>query len=110
MEKIIKSFFDTYSNDFFEYFDKQRLSKIMQEKDYREINQQICNLKRKYPKVILFLENKEYMKLNYLEEKTINKIIKLQEELNSIEIKEAFKLGFKEALIYFDSMNMLNYK
>ena len=39
---------------------------------------------------------------------TESNIKKLQEELDGIEIKEAFKLGFKEALIYLESMDMLN--
>ena len=32
MEKIVEGFFDTYSDDFFEYFDKYKVLKVMQNK------------------------------------------------------------------------------
>ena len=105
MEKIVEGFFDTYSDDFFEYFDRYKVLKIMQNKEYKN-----KSTNEKYPKVISLLEDKESVALNYEEGKAINKILKLQEELDGIEIKEAFKLGFKEALIYLETMNMLNYK
>lgn len=108
MEKIVESFFNLYNDDFFEYFDRYKVLKIMQNKEYKKINQQIYSVKEKYPKVISLLEDKESVALNYEEGKAINKILKLQEELDGIEIKEAFKLGFKEALIYLESMDMLN--
>ena len=108
MEKIVESFFNSYNDDFFEYFDRYKVLKIMQNKEYKKINQQICSVKETYPKVISLLEDKESVALNYEEGKAINKILKLQEELDGIEIKEAFKLGFKEALIYLESMDMLN--
>lgn len=105
MEKIVESFFNLYNDDFFEYFDRYKVLKIMQNKEYKKINQQICSVKEK---VISLLEDKESVALNYEEGKAINKILKLQEELDGIEIKEAFKLGFKEALIYLESMDRLN--
>lgn len=37
----------------------------------------------------------------------ILEIFELLGELDVIELKESFKLGFKEAYIYFNSMNML---
>ena len=89
-------FFDTYNDDFFEYFGKYKVLKVMQNKEYKKINQQICSVKEKYPKVISLLEDNETVALNYEEGKAINKILKLKEELDGIEIKEAFKLEFKE--------------
>ena len=80
MEKIVESFFNLYNDDFFEYFDRYKVLKIMQNKEYKKINQQICSVKEKYPKVISLLEDKESVALNYEEGKAINKILKLQEE------------------------------
>ena len=34
----------------------------------------------------------------------------LDDELQEIEKKEIFKLGFKEALIFFNEMGLLNFK
>ena len=39
--------------------------------------------------------------------KVVSKILELQLEMDFIELKESFKLGFKEAYIYFESMDML---
>ena len=60
--------------------------------------------------VMAFLEDKENVDLSYEDQNAINEILKLQRELNDIEIKESFKLGFKEALIFLESMDMLYYK
>lgn len=39
--------------------------------------------------------------------KVVSKILELQLEMDFIELKESFKLGLKEAYIYFESMDML---
>lgn len=48
------------------------------------------------------------VELTYDDENALNDLLSLQRELDIIELKEAFKLGFKEAYIYFESMDMLN--
>lgn len=108
MEKLDEGFFDQYTDDFLDYFERHKILNVMHQKEYKKINQQICKLKEKYPNTITFLEDKENVELSYEEEKIVNEILKLQDELNIIELKESFKLGFKEAYIYFESMNMLN--
>ncbi len=108
MEKIDEGFFDTYSDDFWEYFDKHKVLNVLRKGEYKKINQKICKLKEKYPNVIKFLEEKEQVELSKEEQETIWSILELHGELDVIELKEAFKLGFKEAYIYFESMDMLN--
>lgn len=54
------------------------------------------------------MEEQENVELSEKEANALNEIISLERELNIIELKEAFKLGFKEAYIYFESMDMLN--
>lgn len=107
-EKIEKSFFDEYSDDFADYFDKHKFLKIMEKPEYRKLNKKVCKLKNNNPNVVSFLEDKEVIQLSDEELNTILTILELQLEMDFIELKEAFKLGFKEAYIYFDSMNMLN--
>ncbi len=108
MEKFNESFFDQYTNDFIEYFDRHLVLNVMKKKEYKEKNKKICKLKEENPNVIAFLEDKENVDLSYQDQNVINEILKLQSELNDIELKESFKLGFKEAYIYFESMDMLN--
>lgn len=108
MEKFDEGFFDTYSDDFWEYFDRHKVLNVLNKEEYKKLNQKICKLKEKYPNAIKFLEEKENVELNNAEQKAIWEILELQGELDVIELKESFKLGFKEAYIYFESMNMLN--
>ena len=107
MEKLDEGFFDQYTDDFADYFENQRVMRIMLGSEYKKINKAICEIKYKHPNVTNFLEDEEIVKLNDEEEKAIIEILNLQEEINIIELKESFKLGFKEAYIYFKSMDML---
>lgn len=107
MEKSDEGFFDQYTDDFADYFENQRVMRIMLESEYKKINKAICEIKNKYPNAVTLLEDGENVKLNDEEEKAIIEILNLQEEINMIELKESFKLGFKEAYIYFKSMDML---
>ena len=43
MEKIEEGFFDTYSDDFFEYFDQHLVLKVMKEEEYKEKIAQYLN-------------------------------------------------------------------
>lgn len=108
MENFEEGFFDTYSDDFWEYFDRHKVLNVLKKKEYKKLSQKICKLKEKYPNVIKFLEEKENVELNNAEQNAILEILELQGELDVIELKESFKLGFKEAYIYFESMDMLN--
>ena len=107
MEKLDEGFFDQYTDDFADYFENQRVMRIMLGSEYKKINKVICEIKNKYPNVVTLLEDWEKTKLNDEEENAIIEILKLQEEINMIELKESFNLGFKEAYIYFEYMDML---
>ena len=111
LEKLNEEFLNQYTNEwsdyFADYFENQRVMRIMLESEYKKINKAICEIKNKYPNVVTLLEDGENVKLNDEEEKAIIEILNLQEEINMIELKESFKLGFKEAYIYFKSMYML---
>ena len=106
MEILNDGFFNQYTDDFFEYFERHK--NIKKNKEYFELITQIEYLKTKYPKVRSFLEDKEIINFSETEKMGLLKILDLQEELSILDLKESFKLGFKEAYIYFRSMNMLN--
>lgn len=90
MEKLDEGFFDQYTDDFADYFENQRVMRIMLGSEYKKINKAICEIKNKYPNVVTLLEDGEKTKLNDEEENAIIEILKLQ-----------------EAYIYFESMDML---
>lgn len=106
-EEIIEQYTDEWGEYFADYFENQRVSRIRQKSEYQKLEKEICKIKNKYPNVVTLLEDGENIKLSNEEENAIIEILNLQEEINLIELKEAFKLGFKEAYIYFESMDML---
>ena len=108
MEELYEGFFNEYSTDFYEYFDRHLVQNVIKKGEYKEISDKIKNIKKQYPNLVLLLEEQENVELSFKEENVLNEIISLERKLNMIELKEAFKLGFKEAYIYFESMNMLN--
>ena len=71
------------------------------------LNKKISELKYKYPNVRTFLEEKEPIELRDDEQYAMLNVLDYETELDVIELKESFKLGFKEALIYLNNMGML---
>jgi hypothetical protein len=108
MDELCEGFFDEYSTDFYEYFDKHLVRNVIKKGDYKKIEDEIKEIKNKNPNMVTLLEEREDVDLTYEDEKALNEILSLERELNIIELKESFKLGFKEAYIYFESMGMLN--
>lgn len=101
-----KTFFDEYTDNFMEYFEEHKT--IKNREDYKEISNKILELENKYPNTQLYLEDDEIVDLNEEERRAVLEIIDLQDDITVLEIKESFKLGFKEAYIYFKQMGMLN--
>ena len=91
-----------YSNENVEYVDN-----IENKKEIQILNKKISELKYKYPNVRTFLEEKEPIDLRDDEQYAMLNVLDYETELDVIELKESFKLGFKEALIYLDNMGML---
>ena len=54
MEKLDEGFFDQYTDDFADYFENQRVMRIMLGSEYKKINKAICEIKNKYPNVVTF--------------------------------------------------------
>lgn len=106
-EKIEKSFLDEYSDDFNEYIDNNRLSRWCKIPEYKELYDKISSIKLKYPKVIKFLEDRNFDTLSNEELQAVRDILILEHQIDSIEEKEIFKLGMKENYIYLQNMDML---
>lgn len=106
-KKVEECFFDKYSDDFEEYFEKYKMAKIMKKPEYQKIKNDICAIKNKHSNIINFLENREIVDLSDDDKNAVLEIFRLEFEMHFIERKESFKLGFKEAMVYFDSMDML---
>ena len=109
MKKFNNSLFNQYTESFIEYFEEYKVKKLLKRSDYKEILQKIANIKNKYPQIRKILEDFEIIDITDKEKEMILEILNLEEELRTIELKEAFKLGLKEAYIYFDEMDMFNF-
>ena len=57
MEKLDEGFFDQYTDDFADYFENQRVMRIMLGSEYKKINKAIREIKNKYPNVVTLLED-----------------------------------------------------
>ena len=108
MDEELNSFFNEYQDNFMEYFETHKIKKLQNRKDFKEISNEIVELNNKYPNVQAYLEDEQIVDLSEKEREIVLKIIDLEDDLVILEIKESFKLGFKEAYIYFEEMGMLN--
>lgn len=108
MNKLMDSFMNKYEDDFMEYFENQRKKYLLDREDYQDLLNQINDIMERYPKVQSFFENGENVNLSDEEKDYLLTVIELQETITTLEFKECFKLGFKEAYMFFKEMDMLN--
>ena len=88
-------------------------NKLENREDYKSVKEKLKKIKDDNPKLRLLddtIEDNATLELNYLEKNNLIKMMMLDDELQEIEKKEIFKLGFKEALIFFNEMGLLNFK
>lgn len=101
------TFIDSYTSDFLDYLEKNKRASLIDNNEYKEILNQIEKIKVANPNVRAFLEDKETVNLSEQEQKEVLKIFELNDELQIIELKIAFKLGIKETINFFKQMNMI---
>ena len=80
----------------------------MNREDYKELRDKKRAIMEQYPKARSFLEDEKIMDMTEQEKKAVLQILDIQEKIKIIELKEAFKLGGKEAYIFAEEMEMLS--
>ena len=113
MKQLQESFFNKYSDDFLGFIQGYTKNKLENREDYKSVKEKLKKIKDDNPKLRLLddtIEDNATLELNYLEKNNLIKMMMLDDELQEIEKKEIFKLGFKEALIFFNEMGLLNFK
>ena len=108
MEKVMNSFINEHKDAFNEHFNKYVNDKLSNREDYKEIMDKIHALYEKYPKLRAFIEDEEPSSFNNEETDAFCEWLGLHDSLKIIELLEAFKLGGKEAYIFFEEQGMLN--
>ena len=107
MERFMNSFINEYSDDFLAFFDNHRTKKLMNREDYKNLRDKKRKIMEEYPKARTFLEDEKIIDMTEEEKKAVLEIIDIQEKIKIIELKEAFKLGGKEAYILAEEMDMI---
>lgn len=102
-----KNFFDEDTEDFNDYLETKMIKNLKKNLKYKEMANRIESIKANNPKVRTFLEDKEVIELSNVELNAVLDILKLQEELDNIELKTTFKLGGEEMVQFFKQMNLL---
>ncbi len=108
LKKVMDSFFNYEGNGFREYFYTRIKDNLRDREDYANTRQKISKIKDEFPKVQDYLENKIILDMTDDEKDAVLKIISLEDDLRIIEEMESFKLGFREAYIFFEEQGMLN--
>lgn len=108
LEKLMNSFWNENGMNFMQYFEKHREEKLLNREDYHELEEQYKNIANQFPKALDFLENENVGGMTLEEQNAILELIDLKEQIKVIELKEGYKLGFKEAYIFFEEMGMFN--
>lgn len=101
------TFFDEYTDNFFDYMEINRKEILNNNTEYREIASQIEKIKVDNPNVRTFLEDGEAVELTDVELNAVLDILKLQGCIDNIELKSSFKLGAKEIIQFFRQVNLL---
>lgn len=91
------SFFNNCLDDFLDYFERQKTERLSKKTEYIELRNKMQEIKNKYPDVRLYIEDEKTDKnLNKEELKAVLEIIEIENNMNELEVEEAFKLGLKE--------------
>ena len=109
MKKLQESFLNRYSDDFLEYVERTKDTNVYTREDYIEIMKQIEKFGNEHSNVRTFLNGEKLVPLTDEEYKIAIKIKDLENDINFLVQKEVFKLGFREAYIFFKEMNLLKY-
>ena len=90
-----------------DYLENNRMARLRTIAEYVEIENRMEKIKKDNPKVRLFIDNRENVKLSEEEIKKVLEIINLQGELENFEYKETFKLGAREILVFLKQMKLI---
>ena len=100
MEKLMDSFINRNSETFCQYFEDYRFSKLQNIKEYQEIKEEKSKIYDKYPSVRELFEDELAKGYTIEEQNAIEEIFRLDGMLDSLELKEAFKLGLREFFVF----------
>ena len=105
--RIETAFFDEYSDDFMDYLEKNRMKILKGNTEYKKLTERIEKIKVANPNVRTFMEDKEAVELTDVELNAVLDILEVEDDIDTIEMKENFKLGAREMIIFLKQMRLL---
>lgn len=108
MNKVLDSFMNEENNNFNEFFHYKSKDILEKREDCLEIKKSINAIYKEYPQIQSFYEDEKPMNFNEKTTEAFYDLISLHDRIHILELREAFKMGAKEAYIFFEEQNMLN--
>lgn len=108
MDKVLDSFINENNNLFNEYYKDRALKKLENREDYVALKNKKNKILDIFPQIRSFIEDEEPADFGQKETSAFYEIVSICEEMKLLELKEAFKLGAREAYIFFKEQDMLN--
>lgn len=106
MEELEKSFIERYNDDFLYYVDDNRYD-WMKREEYIEAERKKNRIYEDYPRVEKYIETSNIPRLNKQDLEALREYMDIERDIDIIEQKQIFKLGFREALLFFKEMGLL---
>ncbi len=108
MKKLMDSFMNEHENGFMDHFKKHKERVLNDREDYKLLINEKNRIMQENSEIEQFLEYGECVDMTKAEKNLILRVLDIEDSIKKIEYKEIFKLGFKEAYIFFEEMEMLN--
>ena len=99
--------YDIDSGELNELIDSKRIELRNKNDDYKNLRNQVCEIKEKYPNILSLLEDNEVENLNKEECKNLQKLLSLYSRMMDYEDREFFFLGARENYFYFKNLEIL---
>lgn len=108
--EILDSFMNNYIEEFYHFFEDYRFSKLQKNEEYRGVLRQKNEIYEKYPNLMEVIEGEKEKCITKEESKALLEIIRLDSIRVDLEIKEAFKLGAKEFIVFAIEEDLIKLK
>lgn len=108
MDKVLDSFMNDTNNLFSELIGKRIKKNLYNREDFLELKTKRNKIYEEFPGIRNFIEDGEPMNFEKKETEAFYQLVTISEAMKTLEIKEVFKLGAKEAYIFFEEQDMLN--
>lgn len=102
-----KMFFDECIDKLYYYLNTNRIKLLKENTEYRKLEEKREKIKEENPNVRTFLEDKETVSLTETEMNAVLNVLEVEQDIETIETIETFKLGAREMLLFLKEMRLL---